>query len=320
MQTYIISDVWTSAKKIFGSCNESALYERLTEGVEVLANTGDFDPLFRFVDICVEGRCVTLPREVGTPLGINIGGRPTVARDKMFRFHRNGWGDCKTECTWDWDDYGLACTYRDIGSPSKLVAWLEHEEDEGIDVRVFGYTPQQTPVRSQVNGVWRDGYSLPTIFGWGLPDSGAPTFARITKVVKAVSTGPVRIATFDLGSTTGTAIGVYEADETVPAYRRIKLGRDTNWIRVAYRARLLKLASQEDILPVPSRVGYLMMLRALKAYDEGDVALGTNYEATARRYTVEAQMQQSPPGSMPVQVNPEPSITGAEEYGYDDID
>jgi hypothetical protein len=314
MPTILVQDVWEDAKKIFGSCNEEALYRRLTEGVEVLANSGDFDPLIGYLDICTSGKCVALPREVDVPLAINIGGKAAIARDKLFRFHLNGMGDCQTSCGWEWDDLLSSPTIKDIGSPSKIVAWVDNEEDANSQIRVFGVTPTQDAVRSQEAGVWKDGYLVPTIYGWGLPDQNAPTFARITKIIKAPTTGPVRLATFDLGSTTGTVIGVYAHDETTPELRRIKLSRNCGWIRMMYRKRLLKLAAQEDVIPVPSRIGFLMMLRALKAYDEGDISAGTSYEATARRYSVEGQVSHAPPGAMPVQVNPRPGIGPGGDY------
>jgi hypothetical protein len=314
MPTILVQDVWSDAKKIFGSCAEDALYRRLTEGVEVLSNAGDFDPLISYLDICTDGTCLTLPREVDVPLAINVGGNPTIARDKLFRFHLNGMGDCHTPCGWEWDDLMSVPTVRDIATPSKLVAWVEHEEDAGSEIRVFGFNEQQTPVRSSENGVWSDGYRVPTVYGWALPDENAPTFSRITRVVKAVTTGPVRLATFDLGSTTGTVLGVYAHDETVPTYRRIKLSKDCGWVRIMFRRRLISLGAQTDLVPVPSRIGFLMMLRALKAYDEGDIALGTSYEATARRYTVEAQTSHAPQGVMPVQVNPNGGIFDQSDF------
>lgn len=310
MATILVQDIWDDAKKIFGSCAEDALYRRLTEGVEVLANAGDFDPLIGFLDICTQGRFVTLPREVDVPLAINIGGTPAIARDKMFRFHLNGMGDCKTACGWDWDDLLSFPTMSEIGSPSKVVAWVDHEEDAGTKCRIFGFDEQQMPLRSQENGVWVNGYLVPTVYGWALPDSAAPTVSRITKVVTDLRTGPIRLATFDLGSTTGTVIAVYEHDDTSPSFRRIRLSRDCGWIRIMFRRRLLSLRNRDDVIPVPSRIGFLMMLRSLKAYDEGDVALGTSYEATARRYSVEGQISGATQGTMPVQVNPVPGIIG----------
>lgn len=314
MATILVQDVWRQAKKIFGSCDSEGLYEKLTEGVEVLANAGDFDPLIGFIDICTNGRFVTLPREVDVPLAINIGGNPAIARDKMFRFHMNGMGDCKTPCRWEWDDLLTFPTYGSIGSPSKVVAWVDHEEDKNSLFRVFGYDEQQLPLRSQENGAWVDGYLVPTVYGYALPDSSAPTISRITKIVSAKRTGALRLATFDLGSTTGTVIGVYQHDETVPEYRRIRLSKDAGWVRMMYRRRLLNLSAQTDVIPVPSRIGFMMMLRALKAYDEGDVALGTSYEATARRYTVEGQVSHATQGTMPVQVNEEPGIASHADW------
>lgn len=312
--TFLVQDIWEDAKKIFGSCAEDAIFRRLTEGVEVLANAGDFDPLIGFLDICTSGRYITLPREVETPLAVNIGGNPSIARDKMYRFHLNGMGDCRTPCGWEWDNLLSYPTFSEIGSPTKLVAWVDHEEDANSMFRVFGFDAQQMPLRSQENGQWVNGYLVPTVYGWALPDSAAPTVSRITKIVSALRTGPLRLATFDLGSTTGTVIGAYQHDDTVPNFRRIRLSKNCGWVRIMYRRRLLRLRYQDDVIPAPSRIGFLMMLRALKAYDEGNISLGTSYEATARRYCIEGQVSNAPPGAMPVQVNPTPGILSGGDY------
>lgn len=296
--TILVSDIKDAAQEILGICDLKLIFRRLTDAVEVLSNSGDFDPLMGFVDICVLGDIVTLPREVYTPLAVNIGGNPTVGRDMFYRFHLNGLGDCRTPCDWQWEDKNLVPTYRDLTTPDKLTAEVRHEEDAGKEIRVFGYDDAGVLIRQKEAGVWKDGYRVPTIFGYSLPDSSAPIFSRITRVRKEESTGPIRLFT-----STGTLLGVFDWDETNPQYRRIKLNRCADWVRIAYRKRVFEVKSLDDIIPIPSRIATLFMLRALKAYDDGDLARGAGWEATARRFVTEAQWSISPPTHSPIQVN-----------------
>lgn len=290
-------------RRLLGSCSESALFERITQAVEALANSGDLDLLMGDVDLCVSNRCVTLPREVDNVLAININGTPAIPRDQVFRYHLNGPGNYG-HVGWSWQDKNWACTYRDLTVPSKIVAWVTNEVDAGKEVWVYGLDQNQMQVRSLVNGVWVEGWQVPTIFNYVMPSSDAPMFSRITRVRKEVTQGPIRLGTWDSSATTGIMLGVYEADETDPQYRRIMLSVDAEYITVRYRKRLFQIKSQHDWIPLPSRNAVLFMLRALKEYDS-DVAKGEEYEANARRFLTEAEAAQTTPGVSPIQVNGE---------------
>ena len=129
-----VRDIWTEAREILGTCAENVLLRKISIAVEVLANSGDFDPLIGYLDICVQGGIVTLPREVETLLKVNIGGKPTLARDQLYNFHLNGPGDCLCQCDYSWQDLGQVPCYRELVQPSKLVAFVQNQEDEGKDL------------------------------------------------------------------------------------------------------------------------------------------------------------------------------------------
>lgn len=303
MASVAVSDIYDDVQSILGSCDEKYLFRKVTDAVEVLSNTGDFDPLIGFVDICVSDQIVTMPREIDTILAVNIGGRPAIGRGMGFRFHLNGLGDCQTPCDWSWDDQGLVPTYLDLQTPSKLVADVIHEQDEGAELWVYGFNDSGLWVRTKENNVWKDGYRVPTIFGYSLPDTNAPLFSRVIRVRKSVTTGAIRLSSFELSATTGTFLGTFAHDETDPQYRRIRLGRCVDWIRVMFRRRVYKVTSKDDLVPLPSQASLLMMVRAMKYYDEGDLARGSGCEATARRWITEAASAHGTDLNMPIQVN-----------------
>lgn len=298
-----VSDIYDDVRSILGACDDKFLFRQLTDAVEVLANTGDYDPLLGFVDICVSGQIVTMPREIDTILAVNLGGKPTVGRAMGFRFHLNGLGDCNIPCDWSWDDQGLVPTYLDLATPSKLVSVVHVQEDEGAELRAYGFDNSGIWVRTKENNEWTDGYRVPTIFGYSLPDVKAPVFSRVTRIRKAVTKGPIRLSSFELSAITGTLLGSFAHDETDPQYRRIKLGRAVDWVRIMFRRRVYKIASKDDLIPLPSQVAILTMLRAIKYYNEGDLARATACEATARRWIAEAQDVHTSDLSMPIQVN-----------------
>lgn len=302
--SYLVEDVYDDIKKILGACDRQTIYRRISHAVEVLSNSGDFDPLLGYLDICVtQKRCVTLPREVDTILAINFGGTPTIGRDMFFRFHINGPGDCSGSCTYSWDDRGLTPVLQDLTEPSRVVAYLQLAEDVGVPVWVYGYDSANQWVRSFDQGEWKDGYRVPTLWGVHVPDTTAPTFSRVTRVYKGSSDGNIRLSTYTNGPGSGSLLGIYEPDETSPEYRRIQLGRELDWIRIGYRKRVYRVKSLTDLIPLPSTVALLFMVEALSYFKKGDLERGAGHEATARRYLTEAQWAHTPPVTMPIQVS-----------------
>lgn len=300
---FIVDDCYDEAKKIIGVCNETKLFNWLGDAVSLIANKGDFEGWKGTLDICTScsctsgcscegGKCVTLPREVETVLAVNIGGRPTLGVGQLFNFHLNGPGDCKVNCDWQWQDLGRwHSTIKELVTPSKLVAYLRSDEDNGKKLIVYGFDHRGNVLRRQEGGVWKDGYQVPTIFGVAVPDSEAPTIARITGIYKDRTVAEVRLSTIDDSGPTGTLLGVYQPDEQVPQYRRIKLNRCSPWVRIAYQKSNPTFSSRYDHVPLQSRLALLLAVQAVKHYSESDLASAHAFEVDAARLELEAQQR-----------------------------
>lgn len=311
---FLASEVIDDAKTILGFSREDKLFRWLTDAVELLAQKGEIDPLVGYVDLCIDNGCVTLPREIETVLACNIGGHPALGHDQLFSFHLNGPGDFQTRCDYTWDDSGLHPVYRDLKCPSKVVTFLDNTEDEGKKVRVFGYDEQHRPLRTKVGEEWQDGYLVPTIYGYALPETGAPTIARITGIVKDVTSGNIRLSSFDSSTSTGTLLGVFEPDETVPRYRRLKVHNSSGWIRLCYRKRTAQIRSVNDRILLHSRPALLLALHAIKFYRDSDIANGQAFEANATRLLTEREATLTGVGGSPIQVDDRNSISDQNDY------
>lgn len=302
----IVEDIFEDAVKIIGVCDEVRIFSQITEAVDILSTHGDFDPQLGQVDICTEGQFVSLPRDIETVLTLNIGGKPAIGRDQLFSYHYNGPGDCgwTSDCNLSWTDLGSYPTFRDIKCPSKIVAFVDKEEDAGKEVWVYGLDEQGREVRTLIGAEWKRGYLVPTIFGFALPSSDAPTFSRVTAIRKEDTIGVIRVSSFDNSTFTGTLLAILDWDDNESLYKRIKLSRNCgDWIRVFFRKRLFKIRSRQDFIPINSRSAVLMMLRALKYYDENDLASAESFEATASRFMAQKQLTNNPPAQSPIQVN-----------------
>lgn len=311
---FLASHIIEDAETIFGFKRGEKLFLWITDAVELLAQKGEIDPLVGFVDLCVDGGCVTLPREIETVLAVNIGGRPALGHDQLFSFHLNGPGDFKGRCDYTWDDNGLHPVYRDLKCPAKVVAFLDNPEDDGKLVRVFGYDTSNAPLRTKVGTEWQDGYIVPTLYGYALPEAGAPTISRITGIVKDVTAGNIRLSSFDSSTTTGTLLGVFEPDETIPRYRRLRVYNSNGWIRLCYRKRSAQVRSVHDRILIHSRPALILAMKALKFYRDSDLANGQAFEANATRLLTEREATLTGLSGSPLQVEDRNSIADKHDF------
>lgn len=300
-----VEDIYDEAKKIVGVCDDAKLFRWCGDVVSIIANKGDFEGFKAWLDICTSdtsdcgSECITLPREVETVIAVNIGGHPSLGFGTLFNFHLNGMGDCRTACRWTWQDQGgWHCIYKDLTSPKKLVVQLQTAEDNGKKFIVYGYDSAGNKLRRQVDGIWLDGYQVPTIYGLAVPDSTAPVIARITGIFKESSVGSMKLSTQD-----NILLGVYEPDEEVPQLRRIKINRKATWVRIAYMKTNPSFSSRFDHIPLRSRIGFLLGMQARKHYADKLIAEAHAFEADAARLELEAQQKAEPNTTVsPIQV------------------
>jgi hypothetical protein len=302
---FTVADISKDAKRFLANCDDETLLNRLNYVVELLANESDWDPLIGVVDICTnpDARCVTLPREVETPLQINIGGTPSIARNRFFSFHLNGPGDdCRDSCGFSWDDKGDYATVQDPTQPVQLIAFLEQAADTNSAIWVYGYDESNRWIRTEINGQTVDGFPVPTAFGYAMPNPDAPKVSRIVRVRKDVTEGYVRLTSYDIGSTTGVLIGDYAPDETEPSYRRIQLSRNCGWVRIIYRKRISKLRTLNDLIPLHSPFAILMALKALDKFENDQLEEADAYLRRAIEFLTKEQLSRNPVAHIPVQV------------------
>jgi hypothetical protein len=311
----LVSEIWDETKKILGNCTDEVGYKKLNRAIEILANKSDWDPLTGFIDIVCTEQKVALPREIETPLMISYGPYPALPRDRLFQFHLNGPGGRSVSVDWRWwEDGPDAVTMRDLPGPSVLVATAEDARDVGREMWVYGFGDDGQPIRTEVDGVMTDG-CLVTVQAGYVADPAAPVFARIARVRKPESTGPIK-----LWSVTGNALdvllAVYAWDDTEPVFRRLLLDRfpakpndppASQVVRIHFRKRNFAVRSQTDLIPLHSAEAIVMMLQALNSYKDREFDIAMASEATAVRWLTEEQATRNPPIATPMQVLDKPN-------------
>lgn len=171
-------DLISSAQEVLGTANQTKIFARITDAIAALANHGNWNPMIGYLDLLSnsDGNTVTLPRDVETPIAVNINGSPSIGYSRYSEFHLNGAGDnsgvaqngwmngggCVGGVRWFWDDRGFVPTVMDVINASPLIAVSMLKNDLSATIRVFGYDQNGNYIRSQnPDGTWSDGFLVP---------------------------------------------------------------------------------------------------------------------------------------------------------------
>ena len=289
-----VQDFYARASKILGSCDQTTIFQGITDAVRRLANKSIIDPSVASMDICAYDGCITLPSDVGTILTVNVGGHPTLIRDEWFHSHLNGPGDDECHPCDFTDELGMHCTLKEPSAPVYLVCELDSAADNNKQVRVFGWDVDGKRIWTpDANGNMQDGFLVPTIYGNPTRTNAAPPIARFDRIHKDPTNGFIKLTAVDQNTLQGhTLIGYYQPNETDPKYRRIRV-KGQSWVRVRYKKANPNVTSMNDWVPVDNYEALGQFLKAVKysSLDRNDLseaaeAVGEkliNDEAQAKR-------------------------------------
>jgi hypothetical protein len=158
-----VSQIYDEVSEILGTTDQTKIFRKLTQAVQILMESGHWFHTNAEVDVCTgwDNVTITLPRDVEIPLAINVDGSPLYFRDRMFQYHVNKGGVYNT-VEWAWDDRGYHAIMMDITRPSQIVAVAESSNDAGKYLRVLGQDKWGRPLRSQLpDGTGVDGLRIP---------------------------------------------------------------------------------------------------------------------------------------------------------------
>jgi hypothetical protein len=268
-----VNDIYDEWCTIAGQVGQQKIFDSMTEAIETLANKSEWDPLIGYVDILVSNNFdtyVTLPREVETPLAININGRPGVFLSKWFEFNCDGMGEAEfyqngsllplpNQAKRDdrqWEDTGEVVVAFDPINPGLLLAWPFSGTDVGAEITVYGADINMNPLEQTLTA--NNNYA--SALG-GLP------FYHIWRVTKPVTSGYIGLLQTD-GTQNIQTLGTYWPTDIEPRYKRIKLQLGPQQlqpkrIRMRYRKRWSKITSLTDIIPLKNRTALTMIGRYL---------------------------------------------------------
>lgn len=204
-----------------GLCPESAAFLAiLNEAHERLVKQGLYWGTHQTYQICVgSDGCLTWPRQVASIEALAVNEEPITLRNGWFEYLKTGYGIRTTSNSSELQllDRGRSCVYDDMNDfQSTLQVYSGVDEAAGAKLLVQGYDENGNWIRTQDGSTWIDGEYI-TI---GTTVTGSSKiFTSITGVQKPVTNGPVYLSKVTKDAVV-VPIGYYEADETIPTYRR----------------------------------------------------------------------------------------------------
>lgn len=283
------------------TCNTQEVFSGLTDALRLLEQKAHFDFSLGTIDISVCASCITLPKFVGTVLGVATCAGVSYLRDQWYQFHINGmapgnWTDCGYA-----DELGEVVTFRDLPAPCRLVAVVENPADNNKEVRVFGTDINGKAIwQAGANAQQYEGFLVPTISGYPLSNPNAPLVARIDRIqLQIPRQGFIRLVAIDPANpdnnTNKTLVGYYDPTEKYPAYRRIRLPCHTGWARLKYRKAYREIRATTDWIDCDNKLAIKLACQAVKLYNQRryDEALAAESQA-ARMLSEDQAVKQTP--------------------------
>ncbi len=263
-----VEDVYPDLKRAFEGCDPATIFRRTTEAVRLLNNSGVADVNLGELQLCVCNGCITLPRDVGTVLGIDVCNQPTLIQDQWFKYHINGPGAC-TPCGVI-TEMGQVCTYRDPSEPAYLIAEVTSAADNNKKLRVFATDVSGKKIFTPgPDGKLYEGFLVPMIFGFAQRNPNVPALGTIYRISREATKDFVKLLAINASDgVSQTQIGHYEPEETDPQYRRIKTPHKSPVI-VKYKKADLEIRGLRDWVNVENRQALLLACRSVKySYDD----------------------------------------------------
>ncbi len=195
-----------------------------------------------------------------------------------------------------------------------LIAEVESPADSNTPLRVFGWDMNGKRIfTTDSDGNLRDGFLVPTVFGFSEPNPAAPLISRLDRIQKQVTNGFIKLLAVNQDGTPHTTIGYYLPSETTPSYVRIRVP-DRNWLKIRYRRRNLEVRSVNDWINVDNREALILCVKAVQQRRKNNTDMAKALESEASRILGLEADSKRPPGITPPQVI---FSEGIPQQGYD---
>lgn len=228
--------------------------------------------------LCVNKGCLTWPRHVATIESVALCKEPIPIFNQWYEFQGNSDGilpnDCA--CSLGMVDRGMAVTFDEISGTDKLLRFYHTvAADVGKKILVQGYDANNIFIRTVIDGVMSDGFQMTLTSPF--VDSTF-TVTRITGIQKPLTDGLVRLYQVDQTSGDEIPLGLYEATETKPWYRKTFLsnlchlctgsGCTLKQVNVIVKLEYIPARVDTDWLIIPNLEAIRTMIQSMKKRED----------------------------------------------------
>jgi hypothetical protein len=271
-------DVYQDVKEVLGRCDAAYVYRTISDAIDLLANkqpeTGPaWQPLLIYVNLPVtQGYYITLPEQVDTVLRVNINRVPAFPRAQLYEFTMNGPGSEDYELGWSWQERGDTPIQRPIPFPTQLALGCDAVNDAGTEVQllvVFGDQTEQWVTYGAATQMLIQG-----------PDK----IIDVAMVSKPPTVGLLRLYT-----AAGVPLAVYQPNDTVPSFQRIKVSQKAAAVRILAKRKTAAVSQPTDVIPLASKMAVILMAKAVKLYKEDHYQEAATCEQGAIHFLEEEQ-------------------------------
>lgn len=297
----IVRSIYEEIREATGLSNEAQNLKVITRAVKLLANSGLVDPLVGTINIAVSGGYeIALPREVKSPIKVNIDGAPSFFRNRVFEFTLNTDGTETGEGVGSaWSDRGYSPIQISSAFPGTIGYQVSNAADNGKTCVIYGHDSSGREISATLVGALTS------------PTKSTLSFSDITRVSRAPTAYPCNL----ICGNSNTLIAQYYADETEPLYRVIRLTKAATTARILFERHSFDITSQDDFIPIRNEMAVIHACKAVRLYNADEYEKGQVVEAAAIKFLRDEQASLS----RAIEVSQEEQ-GGATDYGINTRD
>jgi len=284
-----------------GMCADDVrVIDRINEAEELLMQKAGWQGTQKIVRMCVNGCCLSLPREIKRVIKARIGNSFANVMSHWYQFLEGGLGDISQDDSgWiDLWDILESPTRFDLPEPAKLMVLSDQDEDREVRMLIRGWDEKGKEI-------FDDGHPGEYVLVNGTVGVYTKNkFSGIMSVCKPVTTGYIYMYAIDITDGDTVFLSSYHPDETNPSYRRYQIKQNVDGTTVdqfdrtrnTYRYQEIlalvkfqhiKLTHPSDTLYIESLPAMKSMLQAMRFYDTNEITKGEACEARAEKILLE---------------------------------
>lgn len=309
------------------SPNNKNFIRLINEATRRLMERGDFEGLLQPIYVCVNNGCIVWPRYVGQVRQLNYCRGHIEVKNVWWDFlpfergcswNSNSW--------WGWMEggwkYGRSSmvnqsrspVFQDIQGDGRTIrAYNDSPQDNNKSVWIFGEDNNGQRLMTTGAGPWKDGIQL----SLKAPFVSTPiNIRRIDRVIKDMTTGPVRLYAFNSSANVLEDVAYYEPSETNPDYLRSRLSLPslstcTQAVIALVKLQFVPVFADTDPVLIGNITALKHMIQCIRCEEAQEVENARQFLVMAIDELNQELANANPETQIPVELNP----LGHNQYG-----